>query len=588
MDISLTPAEIKEAENIFPGENWFCYWRTSAALWETKLASLRTNGTPVFIPLYWGFHSENAETFDFGEQRPEGDLARLHRALLNTGCDAVWLLPLTPVPFMPNGGLPSFIARHPSHDAHGMTQAFLDTDGSIHKTHSFYDPRVYQAFRKWVWQLGQVLTQKSVATPLKGLRAYWVGPQEAHSYLEDYSPTFEAGFTRYLKQQKLPVRMNDDGVEMPGMAPHEASVHVARYRKLISDLYSQTASESLAGHWTGVQEYGFLGGAPQDIFPRSSDIWNHKIELMQDIWTQLEWSLLPSSVLIPNSVKKGVIAKFLKDHLSPTLIRQTVQQHLAQENDSGNFVPLVFFDFFWDDDMAIDAPKKLEELGLLAHVKRDFQGCWRWRGRFDYEREADEGASERLKFFFGHQIDKQRFQHILRLFMNGQRILLDRAGLDPVLEKKLQIFILENELKTQEINFLTSISLIKLGEGMLLIYNSQTLMAQPMAKKILFWENVTKYLALKHLAIKGDEPLFYTWKTRSTSTNELNYESVRRISIYNPTPNRQRVQVIGSKRFAFLKVVDPIQAQAKSTPMGVEIEVMAQGSISLDFGHFEE
>jgi len=42
------------------------------------------------------------------------------------------------------------------------------------------------------------------------------------------------------------------------------------------------------------------------------------------------------------------------------------------------------------------------------------------------------------------------------------------------------------------------------------------------------------------------------------------------------------------KQFAFLKVVDPHKSQMKSSPMGVEVEIMAGGSISLDFGHFEE
>lgn len=587
MDISLTPAEIKETENVFPGENWFCYWRTSAALWESKLTSLNAHGTPIFIPIYWGFHTDNAETFDFGEQKPEADLGRLHKAIQKAGCDAIWLMPLTPVPFMPNGGLPSFIARHPSHDINGMTQAFLDTDGSINKIHSYYDPRVYQAFRKWAWQLGQTLTQKSVAAPIKGLRAYWVDQLAAHSYLEDHSPTFQAGLTRYLKQQKLAVRMNDDGIEVPHLAPAEEKIHTARYRKLIADLYSQTASESLAGHWIGEQDYAFLGGAPQDIFPRSSEVWNHQTELMQDLWTQLEWNLLPSSVLLPTRSKKGVISKFLKDHLTPSYLRQALQYQVAEEEEVGNFSPLVFFDFFWDDDLAQDAPNRLNDIGLLPHVDKEFHGCWRWRGRFNYERETDEGHIERLKFFFGSQMDRTRFQQVLRLFLNGQRIILDRAGLEPVLEKKLQIFITENELKTQDIHFLTQITLIRLGDGMLMIYDSRALAEHPIAKKISFWEHVTKYLNLKHLMLKGENTSFYTWKTRTTGSYELNYNEVRRLSIYNPTPHRIRCQVPGSKLFAFLKVVDPIHAQAKSTPMGVEIEVMTQGSISLDFGHFE-
>ena len=587
MDISLTPSEVKETESIFPGENWFCYWRTSAALWESKLAALSKAGGPLFVPLYWGFHSENAETFDFGEQKPEADLARLNRAIQNSGHEAVWLLPLTPSPFQPNGGLPSFIARNPALDVHGMTQSFLDSDGSVHKMHSFYDPRVYQAFRKWVWQLGQVLSAKDISVPVRGMRGYWVGPQTAHSYLEDHSPAFLAGFTRFLKQQKLPVRLSDEGHEVPNLPVSEEKIQSARYRKLIADLYTQTASESLTTHWTGEQDYGFLGGAPQDIFPRSSDLWSHQSELMQDLWTQQDWSLLPSSVLIPTRVKRGVIGKFLKDHLTPSFVRASLQQQVAEEGEAGNFAPLVFFDVFWDEDLAMDAPAALESLGLLGHMQRDYHGCWRWRGRFDFIRETDDDNNNRLKFFFGTQMDRTRFQQVLRLFLNGQKVVLDRSGLEPVLEKKLQLFMVENELVPQDINFLTKITMIRLGEGMLLLHDGTKLKDQALPKKIAFWEHVTKYMQLRHLVVRGEEPLFYTWKTRATGTFELKYDEIRRLSIYNPTPHRMKCQVQGSKQFAFLKVVDPMQAQAKSTPMGVDIEVMAGGWLSLDFGHFE-
>lgn len=587
MDISLTPAEMKEAESIFPGENWFCYWRTSAALWESKLASLNKAAGPLFIPLYWGFHSENAETFDFGAQKPEADLARLHRILQQTGHEAIWLLPLTSVPLQPNGGLPAFIARTPAADEHGMTQSYLDSDGSVHKMHSLYDPRVYQAFRKWVWHLSQELNQKNISFPVRGLKAFWVGERSAHSYFEDYSSAFQAGFTRFLKQHKLPVRLNEEGVEVSALAPVEEKIQTTRYRKLITDLYTQTAAESLASQWTGEQEYGFLGGAPQDIFPRSSDLWNHQIELMQDLWTQQEWNLMPSSVLIHPRVKRGVIGKFLKDHLSSAFVRQAHQLAMTEESESGHFAPLVFFDIFWDEELAAQAPGELDELGLLGHVQRDYRSCWRWRGRFDFNRESEDENTHKLKFFFGKQMDRTKFQQVLRLFLNGQKVVLDRQGLDPVLEKKLQLFLVENELVPQDINFLSKLTLVRLGEGVLLMYDGQKLREHPLPKKIAFWEHVTKYIQLKHLAIRGEDQFFFNWKTRATGAFELKYDEIRRLSIYNPTTQRVRCQIQGSKQFAFLKVVDPMQAQAKSTPMGVDVEIMAGGWISLDFGHFE-
>ncbi len=577
---------MKPTEHVAPGENWFCYWRTSASLWEAKLGALQVVGAPIVIPLYWGLHSETGESFDFGETRPEADLARLHRSLQKIGADSIWLLPLTPAPFMPNGGLPAGLARHPAHDVNGMTQAFLDGDGTIHKLHSFYDPRVYQAYRKWCWQLGQVLTQRSVAVPMKGLRSYWVGASSAHSYLEDHSATFRAGFVRYLKQQNLPVRTNDEGVELPQLKRDEERTHVARYRKLIADLYGQTAAESLGGHWIGEQSVAFVGGAPQDIFARSSELWPHQVELMQDLWTAMDWNLLPSSALLAPANKTGVLAKFLKEHLSAAYLRQAFQQSMAEDTLVGHFTPLVFLEILWEDERALEAPEYLAELGLLPHLNREFRACWRWKGRFEINSESEEGSA-RLKVCFAAQLDRTRFQDMLRAFLNGQRIILDVAGLAPELAKKLQLFLTENALPIQEINFLTPVKLVRLGEGLLLLFDGRTLTQHPAPKKLAFWEHVTRYLNLRHLVVKTDDELFYCWKTRLSSAHELNYDEVRRISFYNPLPRSVRCHLSSSKQFAFLKVVDALKGQAKSTPMGIDVELQPQGSLSLDFGHFE-
>lgn len=588
MDISSTPAEICESENIFPGENWFCYWRTSASLWETKLRTLSPQTGPLFIPLYWGFHTDDAENFDFGEQKAEADLLRLHEVTRRTGHDVIWLFPLTPLPIQPNGGLPALVSRYPSQDKFGMTHAFLDSDGTINKIHSFYDPKVYQGYRKWVWHLEKFLSDKKISVPIIGLHSYWVDASKQHSFIEDFSPTFVAGFVRYLKGQKLGTRMNDEGVEVPHLSKEDESFHQAKYRKLICDLYAQTASEGLKTYWVSQQDYAFLGGAPQDIFARSSEVWPHQIELMHDLWTQMEWNLLPSSTLIAQKEKRNIIGKFLKDFLTPYYVRSTLQHLVSDETESGHFSPLTFFDIYWENDYLIDPHDELSELGLLSHLQRDYRSCWRLRGRFDFQREVDEDSTQRLKFFFGSQLDKTTFSQLVRLFMNGHRIILDRRGMDPLLNKKLQLFITENSLVVQDIHFLTKISLIKLGEGILLIHDGEALKDQPVTKKTAFWDHVTKYLQVKHLILNGEEPMFFTWKTRASSAFELNYNEVRRLSIYNPLNQRVRYQIQSMKQFAFLKVVDPEKAQMKSSPMGIEVEIMAGGSISLDFGHFEE
>jgi hypothetical protein len=63
---------------------------------------------------------------------------------------------------------------------------------------------------------------------------------------------------------------------------------------------------------------------------------------------------------------------------------------------------------------------------------------------------------------------------------------------------------------------------------------------------------------------------------------------VRRVNIYNPTSYKKVVTIKTHKHFAFMKMIDPTRANAKSTSDGVDVELLPNGKIALDFGHYEE
>ena len=78
---------------VHPGEQWFFYWKTSAALWESKITQIPVHEI-VFIPLFWGFHAEAGIEWDFGRIHPERDLLRLTKLLTQHGRKFCWLLSL--------------------------------------------------------------------------------------------------------------------------------------------------------------------------------------------------------------------------------------------------------------------------------------------------------------------------------------------------------------------------------------------------------------------------------------------------------------------------------------------------------------
>jgi hypothetical protein len=97
-----------------------------------------------------------------------------------------------------------------------------------------------------------------------------------------------------------------------------------------------------------------------------------------------------------------------------------------------------------------------------------------------------------------------------------------------------------------------------------------------------------KFLNLNHPEVHSENDIFSLWRIRATSPHELNYLDVRRVNFYNPTSYKKSVMVQTQKKFAFMKVIDPVHASAKMTNDGVEVELLPNGTLALDFGHYEE
>ena len=103
-----------------------------------------------------------------------------------------------------------------------------------------------------------------------------------------------------------------------------------------------------------------------------------------------------------------------------------------------------------------------------------------------------------------------------------------------------------------------------------------------------FWVHMFKFLNLNHPEVHSENDVFSLWRIRATSPHELNYLDVRRVNFYNPTSYKKSVMVQTQKKFAFMKVIDPVHASAKMTNDGVEVELLPNGTLALDFGHYEE
>ena len=573
----LTTPELNEYDTVFPGENWFFYWKTSPSLWESKIQNYN-DLSPIFIPIYWGLHSSNPDQFDFGTNRPETDLKRLFNLANQYGKEVVLILPLSPCPFLTNGGVPSYLSRSRVINKDGTAATIVDNEKRLNKLFSFYDPRVFQSFRKFSWALGQFLTQNGFSKEVFGADFGYLKDNQFQSYFKDYSSTFTKGYHRYLAQLE---KNEPNKIEKLIQEKSYSDTLKKDYTEVVKSLYLESALETIPANWSGVLNFSCLGGSPQDIFSRSFERWESEGQFIKPLLNILVNDFIPLSVLLPKSMKTSVLTKALKDTVSQSLLKNHLNNELYEEDLHTGYQPQVCFKVYCKNNEDL-----LDLTSLKYFFDRDFQWMYRiFHKNFTYIQDYED--AEKIHFFFGKGLEISEFNQVLKLFLNGSKIFIDSSMMHEDLTKKLNIFLTENSIETERINFLSPLLKASLGDGLIVVYDSEKLSAQPMMKRINFWETMIKFLKLKTCKLEIDEGLLYVWKHRGSNTYELNYEEIRRLSFYNPTSYKRRATVQSSTNYAFLKTLDETNVDIKSNPIGLDIDLMPGGSASIDFGYFE-
>ncbi|MBA2403444.1 MAG: hypothetical protein H0V66_01625 [Bdellovibrionales bacterium] len=555
-----------------PGEQWFCYWKTSASQWESRIQEFPQNEI-IFIPVYWGFHAETGGAWDFGKYHPERDLVRLLALLTQHGRKFCWLLPLTPAPFLPNGGVPTTAARMLSLSAQGMHLACLDQDGTLHKIYSFYESKVVPNFASFVQAFGEMLSQSKTKSRVWGAEFDYLENETIVSFLNDSSVAFEQGFSRYLKKN-FP-----DGVEL-NQAYDEQKIKLS-YQSDVRNLFHSLAQDSLAPFWEGVQAITILGSGPKDTIERALSAGKSQTHFFKDLFESYVSHRWFSTCLLTTKEKKDLLRRCLNEHFASEEIEHRFHYLTASSEIGPDFRPYALIDVF-DHHL----PKVFEKNGLKPFINDNFRWMFHLHGQLDFTPQWIDSSYHRVKFFHAEGMDRTLFAQMLKLFMMGQRIVFDCTNLSDELDKRLQVFYLENNLKLQSVNFLTSINLCELGEGRLITFEGNKLKTSEDKSK--FWGHMFKFLNMNHPEVHTDQDIFSLWRIRATSPHELNYLDVRRVNFYNPTSYKKSVMVHTQKKFAFMKVIDPLHATAKMTNDGVEVELLPNGKLALDFGHYEE
>lgn len=579
-------ASLRNFDPAFPGENWFFYWKTSASLWRGKLSECPAG--PIIVPINWAFHTDTGENFDFGNNKPEANLAQLASLAELLGRELVFFLPVSPLPFLPNGGVPHLLARVPSLNRDGMAYAIMDNEDQIIKLISFFDSRVYQAYRKFVTQLGRYFSESGVACNVWGLEAGYLKNRRFVSFLEDRSSAFTQAFSRYVavskEEKENQATAEGEEAKKELLTTRDEKKLKLKFTHIITDLYRESAHEALAGHYEGILRVGFLGGAPEDFFRRlvgADDWFVHSRSIME--FTARD--VLTSSVLLPK-IQANVLERQLSEMVTTTLLPLKLSPTTYDPEEMSAWMPLSLFEIYERNIPGEENNHCWSNFGLLDFLDRDHRWNFRIQPADDFVMTEQRVQPKSIYFFHGENLDANKLTHLLKVFMSGGNVILNRSRIALAEQKRLETFFIENNLEIEKVTFYTTIHNIKLGEGRFLVFEGERLEELDPDKRVVFWHDVLATFNIPQVQIKAEEGLEYSWRQRGAHATELHYEEVRRLSIYNPTSYKKRILVELPKSFALLKLIDETHVQTQSRPGSVMMEFLPMGSISLDFGLF--
>lgn len=574
--LSLTTPVARDADAVFPGENWFLYWKTSSSLWKTKLEEF-SKGEKVLVPINWSFHSDTGDNYDFAETKPETDLKKLFLIAGELGKELVFLMPLTPVPFLPNGGIPHLLARSIALNSEGMAYGIVDNEENLHKLFSFYDSRVFQAYSKFCSKFGQYISEQGISCDVYGYTCGRMEEGRYVSFIDDHSQVFDQAFGRFLRARAENKKSDFQGID----SLEEEAIVKEEFQETISTLYYDSLSSSVSANWEGSLKFSFLGSSSKDLLNRMSGN-DHTSDYSSDISRIIDKGYIPSSILLPQRKKKGVLGRQLVEMVNNTLIGQKLSLDDAYEREGVKFSFLNMFNLVELDSKV----SKWNDFGLVNYLDSNYHNCFSYLGEKAFSWNEEVPVQEQFYFVLGGELEEKRFRTILKIFMNGGKVILDNSNLDINLNRRLESFFLENNLEVEKVNFLTDVNYTHLGEGQLVVFNGDKLSSRSLNDRHNFWLKLIGTFEIQHIIVEASEQLEYFWRTRGSSTSELNYEEVRRVSIYNPTSYKKKFRLKFAKNFALLKIIDEINSNVTSQPHEVTGELLPDGSVSVDFGVF--
>jgi len=463
-------------------------------------------------------------------------------------------------------------------DTQGIGLAQLGNNDELFKMYSWYDPKVFKAFSRFSAAIGQYFYQSGINNDVYGMKCGYFYNGRFHSFLEDFSKEFHEAFSRYLD-----ARLNDpeNAFEKPRTEEEELKLK-HEFESLIMNLYQTSVEEGISANYDGTVKVNFLGSSSQDTVKRLMENLDVK-KFSQEIFETISRKMIVSTALLPKFLKKGVFGHQLIELASEAYVDQMLDNTIEEDGYLG-YSPLGFFELFENSFNASFRSDTWKRLKLLDFLYENYRFSFFMTEDTDYSFGEENMNDSKIYFLHGAELDTHRYSEMLKMFMSGGQVILNKSGLPHEINQRLEMFLIENRLKVEKVNFGCDISNVQLDAGRLVLFEADQLADQPDKVKSDFWNKLISTFEILHLNIDVPSEIQVSWQTRNISTAELNFEEVRRVSFYNLSSYKKKIKVPHVKNFALVKIQDEKNVNVSNWSQETEVELLPDGHISMDFG----
>ncbi len=234
-----------------------------------------------------------------------------------------------------------------------------------------------------------------------------------------------------------------------------------------------------------------------------------------------------------------------------------------------------FFELFSDSSLF----DVLQKMGPWAFRFFDASELGGWM-------EEDSDFVQEGVFFLAAGLD---LKVLTRLLLNGAKIILNAPSLNPDQEKKLHRFCAENGLQWKSLKNGLQWDFLEVRTGLLLMTDiGAGFSGLNHKEKVETWENILKSLDISLPEVKVSKGIQGFWSRRLPRGGELDYEEIRRLSLYNFSSYKKSPELCLPKTYSLLRVLDCQHCEVVSKGQQISLVMLPKAQVSLDVGRYSE